>query len=305
MPDNGLEVSGAHEIELYEAGTDFFNEAAAAAKFQPAGGDWLRHGVLANGDIYLRWDPLLEFVISADGRRIAARKSRRTSVEAFQTYLLNQVLSFALIQHGIEPLHATAAVVDGQAVAWVAHSGQGKSTLASAFLQRGIPLLTDDLLVLREQDGGWWAVPGFPRIKLYPDVAKTLGEKQGRGIRMNPFTQKLVIPLRNPQFVQAAVPLRALYVLDSGKRPGPGQAVRIRKLPAQKAFLAVTEHTFNTRVVEPQRLKRQFHLATRLASCLPIRSIRYVRNLVAVPKVRDAILSDLERIGSSGKPVPA
>ena len=58
------------------------------------------------------------------------------------------MLSFSLLSLGYEPLHATAVVVDGEAVAFLGDCGYGKSTLGAAFLARGFPLLTDDVLAL-------------------------------------------------------------------------------------------------------------------------------------------------------------
>ncbi len=282
-------------IELSEGSARFFSEAAASARFRPDGDGWFRVGDLSSGDTYLRWKDLFEFVISADGLRIISRKSEGAAFESFQTYLLNQVLSFALIKRGIESLHATAMVVRGKAVAWVGHSGQGKSTLAAAFLGQGIPLLTDDLLVLREEQSGWWAVPGLPRVKLYPDIAKAyLGEKV-RGTRMNPLNQKRIIPLRKNQFVRAAAPLQVVYILDSSYPPSHGDPVQIEPISENDAFLAMIQHVFNTRVVEPERLKRHFEMSTRLVRSVPVRTIRYPRDLALLPKIRDAILADLER----------
>ena len=90
--------------------------------------------------------------MSADGRHVAAGHLGNASAESFQSYLLGWVLSFALVKQGYEPLHATAVVVDGKAVAFLGTSGDGKSTLAAAFLHAGHTLLTDDLLLIREID---------------------------------------------------------------------------------------------------------------------------------------------------------
>jgi len=289
------------DVELIDGSEEFFLEAAAATAFVPEENPWFQHGTTANGDTYLRWDRLFEFVVSADGKRIYGRKTGRTSLEAFHTYLLGQVLSYALVQRGIEPLHATTVVVDGQAVALVGHSGQGKSTLAAAFLQRQVPLLTDDLLVLEEAEQGWRAAPGLPRIKLYPEAAKRFLNGQSAGARMNTLTRKLIIPLRKGQHLDASVPLRVVYVLKPAHAaPGRDRDPRIRRLSPQRAFVALTTHTFNDRVLDPQRLKRQFAMATRLASSIPVRSVSYVRDLRILPRVREAILSDLMRVERAG-----
>ena len=50
-------------------------------------------------------------LVSADGRAVAARHLCGASHEAFHTYLLGQALSFALINQGFDPLHATTVTI--------------------------------------------------------------------------------------------------------------------------------------------------------------------------------------------------
>src|SRR5213593_346883 len=135
---------------------------------------WFEDRMLSDRRRYLRWRGLFEFLVAADGRRIVARPlpGLARMPRAFETYLLGQVLSFALIARGLEPLHATAVVVvGGGAVGFLGDCGRGKSTLGAAFLRAGHALLTDDLLVLRAAGYGFRAAPGPPRIKLFAEPA--------------------------------------------------------------------------------------------------------------------------------------
>jgi hypothetical protein len=52
------------------------------------------------------------------------------------------------------------------------HSGDGKSTLAYALMQRGWRLLADDLVAVTAEGQ---VLPGIPRIKLWHDAAKAFG----------------------------------------------------------------------------------------------------------------------------------
>ena len=88
--------------------------------------------------------------------RITGRQHDEAQEESFQVYLLGQALSYALVNAGFEPLHATAIVVNGGAVVLLGSSGFGKSSLAACFLEAGHRLLTDDLLILRPPAGASW-----------------------------------------------------------------------------------------------------------------------------------------------------
>lgn len=283
------------EVELFEAPAALFGEAAREALRQPNGSRWFRRAHLRDGSTYLWWSELFEFLISADGRRIATRPLAHASREALHTYLLGQVLSFALVKQGIEPLHATVVAVEGEAVGFLGDCGYGKSSLGAAFLAAGHSLLTDDLLVLREEDRGFLAYPGLPRVKLFPEVARSLFGKRVQGTPLNNLISKLIIPLDRRQSCRSATPLKALYVLTSAAGGARSQKVIIRRLSRRRAFLPLLRNTFNAAIVQPERLKRQFLLAGRLVSKVPIKSLSYPKDLSLLPSVREAILADLKR----------
>jgi hypothetical protein len=246
---------------------------------------------LADGRTYLRWPDAFEFLISADGRTIVARSFRRSSREAFHTYLLGQALSFALVKQGLDPLHATVVLVDGVAVAFLGDSGYGKSSLSAAFVQAGHRLLTDDLLVLSEHGAGFIGYPGPPRIKLFPKMARIVLRSGARGTRISNKTLKLLIPLGARQTVESAAPLGAAYVIS---RPGNDRThVTIRRLTKRRACLALLRNTFNTSVTDAGRLTRQFSLAAKVAVAVPVSSIAYPRSVRLLPAVKKAILADL------------
>ncbi|MBI4588188.1 MAG: hypothetical protein HY725_05075 [Candidatus Rokubacteria bacterium] len=234
-------------------------------------------------------------MISANGSRIACQALNGISRESFHTYLVTQALSFAMLKQGIEPLHATAVVLNDRTVAFLGGCGSGKSSLGAAFLQAGHTLLTDDLLVVQEADGRFVAHPGPPRIKLYPEIANAFLRERATGTPMNADTRKLVIPLGCRLSAKAATPLGAIYVLRPETRRPRGDRIAIRPLSPRRAVLELIANTFNAAITEPDRLARQFRLVTRLASGVPVRSLSYPRDLARLPAVLEAIRSDLSR----------
>lgn len=257
--------------------------------------DWFCCRTLPDGTTYLRWTGLFEFLVSPEGRLIRYHRLPRGSYESFNTYLLSQVLSCSLLAFGIEPLHATAVVIDGQAVAFLGDCGRGKSTLGAAFLGRGFRLLTDDLLALEPRRGRWIAHPGPPRLKLFPSVAEKVLAGDHRGRLMNPATSKLVLRLSEAETSSRSVPLKALYVLGDpakGQRPRR-RALTIEPLTGHKAFLEVIRAAFNLIQFDRRRLENQFAMATRLAAEVPLRRLTYPRKLSSLDAVCEAVLTDL------------
>lgn len=200
-----------------------------------------------------------------------------------------------MLSFGYEPLHATAVVVNGEAIAFLGDCGYGKSTLGAAFVARGFPLLTDDVLALEKRRGRWIAHAGPARLKLFPSVAQRVLSRSG-GSTLNIGTSKLVLSLRKDRSTVQSVPLRSLYVLpDPGRaRPHRGR-IQISAVKGQRAFLAVTRAAFNLIQVDRERLARQFAMAARLAVDVPIRRLSYPRRLTSIGAVCEAVLADHER----------
>jgi hypothetical protein len=247
--------------------------------------------IFQDGSTHMRCKGHFEFLVSGDGKQVRWRKLRDVPDEVLLTYLIGQVLSFCLLTRGIEPLHATAVVVDGEAIAFLGASGAGKSTLAAAFVQRGCSLLTDDVLVLQLDGNKLLAHPSLPRLKLTPETADAFFSGR-RSIPMNRFTSKMIFPLSPQGHAGNVVPLRALYVLP--KRSSKHR-IGVRTLLGRASFLPLIANTFNDCVVTPARLKQQFAFAGKVTAAVPVRQLSYPRSLELLPAVADAILSNLSR----------
>jgi hypothetical protein len=291
LPRMRPRVRGAADVVIAHGRAAAF--AAVRGALQPPidPGRWFEDRALADGRRYLQWRGLFEFVVAADGGRIVARPLGGLAAmpRAFETYLLGQVLSFALIARGLEPVHATAVVVGGGAVGFLGDCGRGKSTLGAAFVSAGHPLLTDDLLVLRADGAGFTAAAGPPRLKLFPGPARRVLGPGLRGTPMNGRGGKLVFPL-DARATSGAAPLRALYVLRPGRA---GHGVTVRTLSPRRAFVELTRNTFNACVLDAARLGRQFDLAARVAAAVPVKTLAYPRGLYRLAAVRAAVEADL------------
>jgi hypothetical protein len=244
-----------------------------------------------DGSAHMRCKEHFEFLVSGDGKQVRWRKLRDVPDEVLLTYLIGQMLSFCLLTRGVEPLHATAVVVDGGAIAFLGASGSGKSTLAAAFVQRGYALLTDDVLVLQPDGNKLLVHPSLPRLKLTPETADAFFCGR-RSIPMNSFTTKMIFPLAPLSHSGSMVPLRALYVLP--KRSSKNR-ILVTTLLGRASFLPLIANTFNDTVMTPARLKQQFAFASTITSTVPLRQLSFPRGLELLPAVADKILADLSQ----------
>ena len=258
---------------------------------------WFECGRLADGTTVLRWSDLFEFLITDEGRTIHYHRLKNASDESLAVYLLGQVLSFSLLSRGLEPLHATAVVIDGAAVAFLGDCGYGKSTLGAAFVSRGYSMLTDDVLALEKRRAVWMAHAGPSRVKLFPAVARRVLERS-TGDRMNSGTAKLIVPLDAGEAIDGAAPLAALYILPDPEtsRRAHGAKTSVVAVTGQDAFLEITRAAFNLIHVDRERLKNQFSVVSALARDVPVRRLAYARRLAALPTVCERVIGDVREL---------
>jgi hypothetical protein len=285
--------AGEPDVDLLSATESFFRASRSDAVLKPDSDRWYEYALLENGQIYLRWEGLCEFLVAGDGRRIWFGWLGADSLESLRVYILGRALSFALVKQGFEPIHSSAVVFNGGAIAFLGESGFGKSSLAAGFLGNGCRLLTDDLLLVSQLSGRFEAQPGPPRIKVFPWVARRCLGLSGDGVRMNNWSEKLVLPLSEHQHQSLPVPLRAFYVLDGPRKVFRKQSIQIATLSRREAFMALIRHTFNYVVTDPKRQQRLFSKSLQLVSQVPVKRISYPRDLALLAEVRRRILSDL------------
>ena len=281
-------------VECRSAPASLFLTAMQGVDFDKRSDSWYRYACLHDGSTYVRWDTVGEFLVTADGRRISCRRVEASSLESFQVYMLGQALSFALVKQRFEPLHATVVVVDDHAVAFLGDNASGKSSLAACFLEAGHRLLTDDLLILQESSNRILAYPGPPRIKLFPAIASRFLGCAVKRVHMNADTDKLILPIEAHRSCASPVPLKAIYSLAAPRDACRRQSVSIEPLSPREAFVELVKSTFNRRLVNPQRLERQFGVMAGLTDVISVKKLAYPRAIDRLQEVRRMVLADLD-----------
>jgi hypothetical protein len=84
-----------------------------------------------------------------------------------------------LLRQGRIPLHSGALQLNGDVVLFTAESGMGKSSLMSAFVSQGYPLVSDDFVAIRQDPatGRVVAASAYPQMRLWPNsVSQFFGD---------------------------------------------------------------------------------------------------------------------------------
>ena len=100
------------------------------------------------------------------------------SLQTVEHLYLNQVRPLALSRQFELVLHGSAVESENTAIAFLGHSGRGKSTLAASFATTGARFLSDDSLHIDRVDKRYFVRPGHPSIRLWKDSCETLIPKE-------------------------------------------------------------------------------------------------------------------------------
>lgn len=169
--------------------------------------------------------------------------------------VLDSVLFSVALLRGREALHAGAVATEKGAIAIAAASGGGKSSLLAALIEAGLPLLSDDVVVLDAGPGQpLLAHPGAPLMTVPTSIAPLPGE----WIATVGAESWVGVPTcREP------IPLAALILLD--RRPGGATGLHPLSDPFG-TLIGSLLHFPRT----PERERARFELAAAIASNLPI-----------------------------------
>ena len=244
----------------------------------------------ADGSRYLRWNRLIECIITGNRREILLRELGKSGLQAFQSHLLAPAISFVLLDRGREILHGGALSFADTGIAIMGDSGTGKSSLAAALIAAGARSISDDLLVFTEREAGFEIEPGPPRLKLFPATAHALLPGTRDSVRMNPFTTKRVYALRHEEAESRMVPLRGIWVLTAHAEQA---SCSIRRLNGSEAVRTLIANTFVTVEQAPARQQRLLQHTAGLAARVPIYALTLPHGLSRLAEQSSAIAREL------------
>ena len=247
----------------------------------------LRRGIWksASDRFMLNVDAVARYVVR-EGREIVVERAGGDDA-AVRAFLLGSVLAACLQQRRILTLHASAIATGTGAVLFLGGSGSGKSTLAAALVERGYPLLADDVTgVVVDAGGRPTALSAFPCLRLWADAVERLAWQERTRGKVRDALDKHVTAVarfrRSPLFVRAA------FVLASHNRNG----FEIEPAPDTAAFETLIRYTFRKRYVRGPDLRREhFRIASALARHAPVTRV----TRPAHPFLLEALADEVEQ----------
>ena len=197
------------------------------------------------------------------GREITVEPAPGVSEQVIRSFLLSACISILLHERRLFVLHCSGVATPRGAVLFAGKSGTGKSTMVSAFLERGYKIVADDMLALTfNEQGRVMAPPGFPQVKLWADSAAALRRSTEGLRRVDPDLEKYIAP-EIERFSSEPGPLHAIYDLRVGEVPPP----TLTPLAHSARFNILLDHTWQKATLTGLGVREwHFHSAARIAS---------------------------------------
>ena len=241
--------------------------------------------IVRRDDAYgFRYGEGTAFVIDAAASTIWSTRPSTSTPEDTAAYLLGPILAFVLRRRGTLALHASAVVIHGRAIAVAAPPSGGKSTTAAAFADRGVPIITDDVLPIAWRGDVPCAIPGYPRVRLWPEtVGARYGAPEALPLLTPTWTKRYLDVSAN--FPRHPLPLGAVVVLR-GRVAG---APRVAPLGGHEAAMQLVANSSMALYLEPDMRVAELDRVTALVERVPLFAAWPSDELGRVGELCDAI----------------
>ena len=242
-----------------------------------------------------RFAGIVDFYLFPD--LIIAHPLDPASRHMVETLLLGEIFSIWLELKDIRMIHASAIVINNEAIAFLSFSTGGKSSLAAAFAQQGYLILTDDLLPVENRHNLFLARSGYPAMRMWPDqAAHFLGSYEDLEFVRPEYSKRRVVigPQGFGTFCSEEKLLKVIYV---PQRRSPGSAISIEPVSKKDAFFVLLQNSFSGGIVEDLGLQPQrMNFFSRMVKQVPVRILNYPEGFHHFPCVVKAVLEDSESL---------
>lgn len=286
----GLSIES--EIELPELLPD---DNTADVRFRL--GEIKHKPIIADGDLFANWAAPTEACISykematfliRNGNEVIIEPDEKATPTEINHLLLGTALSVILYQRGFLVLHCSLVEMNGYAVGFIGHSGNGKSSLATAMYEHGHKLISDDLAVIDQIDGQYVVYSGFPQLKLWPDLIESIGINPDNLPRITDHFTKRTRRL-NERFVDVRyVPIQQFYILNKGDN------IDITPIKGHQSVIEFVGFSYDIELIKAiNQLGNHFLQCSQLAQQINIKQLTRPWSLDRMPDVIQAIEDDM------------
>lgn len=225
-----------------------------------------------------------------DGNKITIQRKEGATDEDLRVFLLGSALGALLHQRETFILHASAIIIEGEAVLFTGISGMGKSTTSTAFRLEGNLILTDDVCAI-QLNGKQKpiALPGYPQSKLWEDALEGMEMDYENLKHIREKINKRAVPLKD-DFHNEPTPIRAIYWLNTHNE----ETLLLEEVKGAEKFNTLKQMTYRPLLVDGLGVKpAHFKQGMQLAMQVPVKKITRPTTRFSVQELVELVKEDL------------
>ncbi len=217
---------------------------------------------------------------------------------SFEHYLQTVGLSLWLEMRGVLCIHANAIETERGVIGIIAPSQTGKTTLTAALAVRSMGMMSDDMMAIHKTTEGLKVFPGWPQVRMWPEVAQHFVRDIETLQRVHHRFEKRIVESGTQnelRFSSKSGRLKRLYLLD--RTDSNDSEIRIEQLSASESMIVLLQNSmladaYRSLNVEKDRLDR---LASMLES-VEIKRITYPSGKEHLVNICKSIEADVKTI---------
>lgn len=133
-------------------------------------------------------------------------------------YFQTLAIALNLELNNVLCIHANALAYQNKAIAVVAPSRTGKTTLTAALSKTGFALMTDDMVALHETEQGYQIYPSWPVARMWPDALNDIQAKANEPYKkVHEKFEKRIVNIEETkgfEFCNQPKKLQVIYLLN-------------------------------------------------------------------------------------------
>lgn len=282
-----MEGSGKPEVKIIQSDVDPFQ----VSKAEVEGDNYLVNG----DDVYLWWDEIGKVKIS-NGELVTVEsdKDLESSDELnIIPFLLGPVMALLLHQRGFLVLHGSAVNTGTEAVAFLGHRGNGKSTTAIHLYVEGYPLVADDILAIKFDEEGFPVVyPGYPHVRLSDEAYHQVKNHTDILTPIRTLAGKVFCDASH-QFSTEPVRLEKIYVIEK-MQPEEGTITRTSVLKSQENLIDLIRHSVANRIFQHTTQKENLINCAQLVNNVEVKRLEIVHSFTDIQNMVRVVEEDFE-----------
>lgn len=235
--------------------------------------------------IYLFWNDIEIFIIN--NNEIIINPKTGLNLNFLKFLLFGYVFAILLHLRGRLVLHANAINMNNTAIVISGVSGIGKSTISFAFHQKGYKLLCDDVLSIKIGKKCQTVYPGFPRIKLWPDVIQNFEEDPGMIPKIHNKTSKRFYNISG-NFSDIEKQIKTIYFIKETGNIG------IEKIKPQKAIIELIKGSYCFKLLNKSELSENLRQCSAIVNKVPVKILEIEKSYKNLNKLVEIIEKDIQ-----------